>query len=141
MVKIIKGRKYDTNTAHEVGTYSNAGGWRDFSHFEETLYVKRTGEYFLFGEGGPMTKYRETVGQNEWSGGSKIIPMDYDEAREWAEKNLSAEEYEAEFGEVEEDDSRAALTITLPAAMIDALKREAVERHLTLSAWIEKRLR
>lgn len=141
MVKIIKGRKYDTNTAREVGSYSNAGGWRDFSHFEETLYCKRTGEYFLFGEGGPMTKYRETVGQNEWSGGSKIIPMDYDEAREWAEKNLSAEEYEAEFGEVEEDDSRATLTITLPAAMIDALKREAVERHLTLSAWIEKKLK
>lgn len=141
MVKIIKGRKYDTDTAREVGSYSNAGGWRDFGHFEETLYVKRTGEYFLFGEGGPMTKYRETVGQNEWSGGSKIMPLDFDEAREWAEKNLTAEEYEAEFGEVAEDDSRAAITITLPTSMIDALKREAVERHLTLSAWIEKRLR
>lgn len=141
MVKIIKGRKYDTDTAREVGSYSNAGGWRDFGHFEETLFCKRTGEYFLFGEGGPMTKYRETVGQNEWSGGSKIIPLDFDEAREWAEKNLTAEEYEAEFGEVTEDDSRAAITITLPTSMIDTLKREAVERHLTLSAWLEKRLR
>ena len=141
MIKIIRGRKYDTSTAREVGTYSNAGGWNDFSHFEETLFCKRTGEYFLFGEGGPMTKYSVTVGQNEWSGGSKIVPMDYDEAREWAEKNLSAEEYEAEFGEVEEDDSRAAITITLPTSMIDALKREAVERHLTLSAWLEKKLK
>ena len=141
MVKIIKGRKYDTDTAREVGSYSNAGSWRDFGHFEETLYCKRTGEYFLFGEGGPMTKYRETVGQNEWSGGSKIIPLDFNEAREWAEKNLSAEEYEAEFGEVAEDDSRAAITITLPSTMIDTLKREAVERHLTLSAWLEKKLK
>ena len=141
MKKIIKGRKYDTATAREVGTYSNAGGWRDFSHFEETLFCKRTGEYFLFGEGGPMTKYRESTGQNQWSGGSKIVPMDYDDAQEWAEKNLTAEAYEAEFGEVEEDDSRAALTITLPSTMIDALKREAVERHLTLSAWIEKKLK
>ena len=38
MVKIIKGRKYDTDTAREVGSYSNAGGWRDFGHFEETLF-------------------------------------------------------------------------------------------------------
>ena len=59
MKKIINGKKYDTATAHECGTWSNAGSWRDFSHIEETLYRKRTGEFFLFGEGGPMTRFEK----------------------------------------------------------------------------------
>ena len=141
MVKIVKGRKYDTETAREVGCYSNGGGWRDFRHYEETLYRKRTGEYFLFGEGGPMTKYAEQVGQSGRSGGSEIIPLSFDDAREWAEKNLDADEYEAEFGVVEEDGSRTALNITLPVTMIESLKREAVAENMTLSALIEKKLR
>ena len=141
MVKIVKGRKYDTETAREVGCYSNGGGWRDFRHYEETLYRKRTGEYFLFGEGGPMTKYAEQVGQSGRSGGSEIIPLSFDDAREWAEKNPDAAEYEAEFGVVEEDGSRTALNITLPVTMIESLKREAVAENMTLSALIEKKLR
>ncbi len=141
MMKIIKGRKYDTATAREVGDYANNSDYSSFSHWDETLYVKRTGEYFLYGTGGPMTKYARRVDDNAWGWGEKIIPLDFDEAREWAEKHMDGEAYEAEFGAVEEDGSRAAVTITLPASMIDQLKREAVERSLTLSAWIEKRLR
>ena len=37
MRKIINGRKYDTDTAQELGYYSNYGSWNDFNHFEETL--------------------------------------------------------------------------------------------------------
>lgn len=140
MVKIYKGRKYDTKTAKEVGCYENDGNWRDFHHYEETLYKKRTGEYFLFGEGGPMTKYAERV-DNMWSGGKGINPLSYDEAREWAEEHLDADKYEAEFGVVEDDDSRTAVNITLPTAMLEALKREAVAENMTLSALVEKRLK
>lgn len=64
MKRYINGKVYDTSTAQEIGSYANAGNWRDFSHYEETLYRKRTGEYFLHGEGGPMTAYRESMGQN-----------------------------------------------------------------------------
>lgn len=141
MVKIYKGRKYDTKTAKEVGCYENAGTWRDFSHYEETLYKKRTGEYFLYGEGGPMTRYAEQVDNNSWSGGSEIRPLTFKEAQEWAEEHLSSSEYEAEFGEVQEDGSRTAVNITLPTAMMEALKREAVESNLTLSALIEKKMK
>lgn len=98
MKKIINGRRYDTSTARLIGEYSKAISSSDFSHFEESLYCKKTGEYFLAGEGGPMTKYARSSGQNEWSGGSEILPITADDAREWAEKHLTAEEYEAEFG-------------------------------------------
>lgn len=102
MKKIINGRKYDTETAQRIGYRSNGGGWRDFSHVEESLYRKRTGEFFIHGEGGPMTGYARSTGQNSWSGGEDIIPLTEQEAREWVERYLDADQYEEIFGEVEE---------------------------------------
>lgn len=102
MKRIINGKKYDTATAKEIGSASNGGGWRDFSHWEETLYRKKTGEFFLFGEGGPMTCYSVSCGQNSWSGGSAIRPLTEAEAKEWAERYLDVDDYEEIFGEVEE---------------------------------------
>ena len=102
MKQIINGRMYNTETAKEVGSYSNYGGWRDFNHYEESLYEKKTGEFFLCGTGGAMTEYAVSVGVNCWSGGSKIIPLTLEEAKVWAEKNLDADEYIEIFGEVEE---------------------------------------
>ena len=56
MKKIINGRKYDTETAKEIGYWSNGYPCSDFNHCEETLYLKKTGEYFLYGEGGALTE-------------------------------------------------------------------------------------
>jgi hypothetical protein len=75
----------------------------NFSQFSETLYRKKTGEFFLYGEGGPMTKYAVAEGSNSWRGGSRIMPLSFHEAREWAEEHLSGEEYEAIFGKVVEE--------------------------------------
>jgi len=97
MKRIINGKRYDSETARLVGKFSNPGSGRDFQHYVESLYQKRTGEYFLYGIGGPMTQYAVSTGQNSWSGGSKIIPFTADEARDWAEEHLTADEYEAEF--------------------------------------------
>ncbi len=137
MKKIINGKSYDTETAKAVGEWSNSGSWRDFSHMEETLYRKKTGEYFLYGEGGPMTKYAESAGQNAWSGGSKIIPLSHENARQWAEEHLDADEYEAIFGEVEEDDSKQYATFRLTASTLEALRRRASEAEKGLSEYLE----
>ena len=101
MKRIINGRRYDTHTAKKVGeaSYSNCS---DFHYWSEELYVKRTGEYFLYGVGGPMSKYSQQVGQNEWTGGQEIIPLSLKEAKKWTEKYLDADEYEKIFGKVEE---------------------------------------
>ena len=56
MKKVINGKAYDTEKAKPVAHWKNWGSWRDFEHIEETLYRKRHGEFFLFGEGGPKTK-------------------------------------------------------------------------------------
>ena len=101
MKKIINGKKYDTETAKAVAFHSNNLSYRDFKWYDETLYQKRTGEFFLLGEGGAMSKYAQPVG-NCMSNGMTIIPMSYDEAKQWAETNIDVDRYEQIFGEVEE---------------------------------------
>ena len=101
MKKIINGKKYDTNTAEEIGMYTNGRSSADFSYFCETLYRKRTGEFFLHGHGGASSRYAQSVG-NSLTGGEKILPLTEGEAKSWAEDHLTGDEYEAIFGEVEE---------------------------------------
>lgn len=102
MKQIINGKMYNTETARKVGTYWNGISCRDFNYVEETLYKKKTGEFFLYGEGGANTGYSKSIGLNCWSGGEEIIPFTERQAREFAEKKLEIEEYIACFGEPEE---------------------------------------
>ena len=102
MKQIINGKKYDTDTAKEIAHYCAPGSVQDFSYSEETLYRKKTGEYFLYGKGGPASRYSRSCGQNQWEGDQRIIPFTEYEARAWAERCIDADEYEAIFGEVEE---------------------------------------
>lgn len=99
MKKIIRGKLYDTDTAQQLAETYNYFG--DFSDYEEELYRKRTGEYFLHGKGGPTSRYAEPCGHGQ-SNGENIFPLSESEAREWAEANITAEEYISIFGKVEE---------------------------------------
>lgn len=136
MKKVINGKVYDTDTAREVGCFDSGAGDRPFG-WSETLYVKRTGEYFLFGEGGPGSKYSVRTGINESTGITKIFPLAYDEARKWAEDNLGGDEYIAEFGAIAEDGTNAKLTLYLPASTIERAKRKVAQDGTTLSAYVE----
>ena len=132
MKRIIDGKKYDTETAYMVGQWENMYDVSNFHYFSESLYKKRTGEYFLHGEGGAMSKYAETIGQNEWRGGEKIIPLTYDNARKWAEEHLGVDVYEAEFGEVsEDDDTTIAVTVRVPQSTKDAIDKLAARTGRT----------
>jgi hypothetical protein len=132
MKRIIDGKKYDTETAYMVGQWENMYDVSNFHYYSESLYRKRTGEYFLFGEGGARSQYAETIGQNEWRGGEKIIPLTYDNARKWAEEHLSVEVYESEFGEVSEDDeSTIAVTVRVPQSTKGAIDKMAARTGRT----------
>lgn len=133
MKKIINQKRYDTETAQEKGFWHNSYGYRDFNYCEETLYQKKTGEFFLHGSGGPMTNYAKRVDGNSWSVGDELIPLTYEEAREWAEEKLDAEDYEAIFGEVTEDGSRVTIGISLPTGAAEQLKRMAAQTGKTQS--------
>ena len=61
MLKIIKGRKYDTVTATKICSYDNGLPESDFDALCEQLYIQRTGEFFLYGYGGARTAYAEAA--------------------------------------------------------------------------------
>lgn len=92
MKKIKNGKLYDTDTAKCIGEYqySHPG---DFHYEYEALYVKKTGEFFLYGEGGAMSPYSKQVDTNSWTAGETIIPYTAQEAREWAEEHMDADDY------------------------------------------------
>ena len=102
MKKIINNKLYNTETATKIDSYSNRLGYNDFRHLSETLYQKKNGEFFLVGEGGPMTEYCTYYDDNSWGGGTDIIPLTYNKAKEWAQKHMDVDDYIFIFGEVEE---------------------------------------
>lgn len=103
MKKVINGKVYNTETATEIGHYWNGLSDRDFNHLSETLYKTAKGNYFLAGEGGPLTKYSHSCGDNSWSGGVRIIPLTREEAFDWAQESLSEEVVFSEFSDLIEE--------------------------------------
>ena len=138
MKKIINGKVYDTETAKRLGWYENTYNVRDFHYCCETLYRKKTGEYFLHGEGGPMSRYAEASGMNSWSSGERIMPMTYAEATRWAEENLDGDEYEEIFGAVIEDDTKKLVTYNLTVTSIEKLKRLSEMQGISASELLDQ---
>lgn len=136
MKKIINGKVYNTESAKAVGGYTSNSTTSDFDYFEETLFLKKTGEFFLHGEGNATSKYGEKHGDS-WGYGQMIIPLSWEKAREWSEKRLSADNYEKIFGEVEEDESKRMITLSLSAGAVERAKRAAQQAGMSLSAYIE----
>lgn len=137
MRRIIKNKQYNTETATKVHEWESTYDVTDFSWYCETLYRKRTGEYFLHGDGGPMSKYARATGMNQWSGGEAIKPLTYDEARDWMEEHADADEYEAEFGEPDEGDSHD-LHVLVSSEAWQAISRTARTEGVTVSTIIER---
>lgn len=137
MKKIINNKVYDTDKARELGS---DGGGDGLSGWHEALYQKRTGEFFLYGVGGPATRYAVSIGQNQWSGGEKIIPLNMGAARKWAEEHLDADEYEAIFGLPDEDAEPVAMSLMLPAKLTAATRQRAIEDHTTMVSVVESAL-
>lgn len=83
MKKIINGRMYNTETAKELGSRY----WNNPTPTWRTIYKKKTGEYFLL---------------EESRNGTTWEPLTEEEAKAIAEEYITADEYEAVFGKVEE---------------------------------------
>lgn len=96
MKKIINGKRYNTETAIEIASYGNSLGPGDFRHYDESLYKTKSGNWFLSGEGGPMTKYSQPCGDMT-GGGSDIIPLTPAEAQEWLEMHDETDALEEHF--------------------------------------------
>lgn len=101
MKRIINGKKYDTETAVKIGEW-RFGKCNDHDYVHEELYKKKTGEFFLYAEGGALSKYGKQSDNQHMTDASHIFPYTEKEARKWCEENVSGERYEEIFGEVDE---------------------------------------
>lgn len=137
MKKIIGGKRYDTETAEYIGEGNNGYQCTDFHWFEESLYRKRTGEFFLHGEGGPLSKYARAVGSTRY-GDEKLVPITLDEAKAWVEEYLDADDYERLF-EVEEE-NMINFSVNLPASLYTEIREEAEEKNATMKDIVIARL-
>ena len=105
MKAIIKGKRYDTSKCELIGETTSGGSHSDFHYWEAGLYrTPRTREYFIAGEGGPLTAYGHATGDgNGRVGGERIVPVSPEDALAWAEANLAPELVERAFGSVIQD--------------------------------------
>ncbi len=103
MKRIIDGKRYDTETASHIGEGNGTAYQGDWHYYSEDLYRTPRGNFFLCGEGGPLTKYGRPAVGGGTIGGSGIIPLTPDEALSWCEEHLDPEDYEGLFeGMIEE---------------------------------------
>lgn len=96
MRQIIEGKMYDTDTAHLVGREWN--GKTGLQAYEEDLYEKENGEFFLHRYGGALTSMGHPYGDNTYTGDEDIVPYTEDEAQKWAEKYADIDDYIAIWG-------------------------------------------
>jgi hypothetical protein len=95
---IINGKRYDSDKATEIATWSNRCSCNDFHYCEEKLYQTKSGAFFILGEGGALSRYAQSCGTNSTCGGSNISPMSAEEARDWLEEHRCTDELEKLFG-------------------------------------------
>jgi len=100
MNKILDGVRYNTEAAIEIGSASQSYKG-DCRYWKATLYVTpRSKRFFIAGTGGPMSRFAQSAGVNQWSGGSDLIPMSKEDALEWAEDFLTIGEIEKHFSDI-----------------------------------------
>lgn len=122
MKTIIKNKLYSTETAKLIGTAIQ----NEKSDKTEELYLKRSGEYFLY------------VREN---GTEKIEPITYDRAYDWAEENIPKVKFDKEFGPLEPTDKKIETIIRINATIKEKIQREAQRRGVSMSRVIEDRFR
>lgn len=137
MERIIRGRRYNTATAEAVAEHEYVHP-SDLEWMHEVLYRKRTGEYFLWGAGGPRSKYRKRVKKDVFDSGESIKPITLDEAKVFIKKYGTVETYKNQFEINEFDGETIQLNIYLSAPTFQRLKIASVERGESMTKLVSK---
>lgn len=98
MIRIVNGKRYNTETAEHLCNISRGGYSRsDFSYDDTDLYVTNGGNFFIAGEGGARSRWAQSYGQNGSQGGSGLRPISKDDARNLLEQYGTPDQVEANF--------------------------------------------
>lgn len=147
MQKIINGKRYNTETAKEIAIYDSEYPRNDFNYYFEKLYKKKTGEYFLYGDGNALSPYAErSHAMGGVVGSWKIIPLTTDQAKKWYEKAFNADEenapmeiYEKEFGvnKATDNEPKQEITLSLHKSIIKYLEDLAESQDISEAQIVE----
>lgn len=128
MKKIINGKVYDTEKAELLATahHENVKDYAGIT-LRQWLHRKRTGEFFLAVEGASQS-LANVLPESAHSSG--IYPLTREQAQSWAERELSADDWERIFGDPD-DDAKTALSFLVPAPAAAKLAAEATKRGIS----------
>ena len=96
----------------------------------ERLQRTKAGYYFVYSHGGSNTRYASRVGK-EWKDDASILPLTREEADDWAQKHLTAEEWEAEFGAPAKGSMRT-ISVSIPEATYRFIRDQAAEQGMSM---------
>lgn len=138
MKKIIDGKRYDTSTARHLGSYRTDLSASDSGYYTEDLYVKRTGEFFLYGDGEARSPYHHFDELGGQVGAEDIVPLTYAEAKEWVENYLDADKYEHLFGTASESGPTVQIGVNISKAAAEKLQMLVTERNMSRNILLEQ---
>lgn len=103
MRKIINKRMYDTEKSQKIYEWWSVHDASDFRQVREILYQTDppNSNWFLFGAGGPLSKYALDTG-NGSTYGEDIVELREHEAYEWLEEKQAIEVIEKYFPDMVE---------------------------------------
>jgi len=96
MIKIINGKRYNTETAAHICQYGNDLGRGDFNAIDMQLYRTPKGKFFVVGWGGAATRYGVRCG-NMRAGAVGLYLVDDEEALGIMEKADATSKIELYF--------------------------------------------
>lgn len=87
MIKVIDGKRYNTETAELVFSYWNGCSRSDFRFRTKHLHRTAKGVWFFHHDGGALSDMAVSVGSNGRGGSESIEVADSEDARRFLEKN------------------------------------------------------
>lgn len=140
MKRNINFKRYDTATARRLAGWDNHLPPDYPVYCAETLFCKHTGEFFLHCQGGPASRYAQSLGDGKFQAGESIYPLSAEAAEEWAKAHLDSGAYLAIFGPIQKSDETTLISIRLPVHLLAQIKRQARAAGETQSAFISRLL-
>lgn len=120
-----RNRRYNTGFSTPVGEPWEVSGPDGITR-RESLYLKRTGEYYVM---------VEMVTAN---GRPEPVPLSFEEARSWAAAHVDPEEYDRRFGPiVKEPGDRDTFTLCFDRWAIEALTRRCMMLGVNRSRYVQ----
>jgi hypothetical protein len=135
MKKVINGKVYDTDKAKLIAEahHDNIKD-ADGKSLKQWLYRKKTGEFFVHVDGAALEL--QNIFQHGYKPNAGIYPLTYEKAQRWAERELTADQWENIFGDPEDDETKVAVNLSMTSKEANILKQNAAKADMTVSSYI-----